>query len=189
MKTHTVCASLYLCAPSVNVLISLHLSFLVDCSLPRQDASESVAIVQRFPFSSALQRMSVVAVERHGRSAFAFIKGSPEMVASLCRAETGPFHFQFQRLLRCIHFFFCTDWLKWACQDSSWIALPVVFTVPSQFAAKLSSFSREGLRVLALAYKPLDASADFKTMERWEQPQCCTSIIHTIILYICEEAK
>lgn len=91
-------------------------------------ASEALAIVQRFPFSSALQRMSVVAVERHGRSAFAFIKGSPEMVASLCQTET----------------------------------------VPSQFAAKLSSFSRDGLRVLALAYKPLDASTDFKATERGE---------------------
>lgn len=53
-----------------------------------QDASEALAIVQRFPFSSALQRMSVVTVSRHGHSASAFIKGSPEMVASLCRAET-----------------------------------------------------------------------------------------------------
>lgn len=51
--------------------------------------SEPVAIVQRFPFSSALQRMSVVTVAPGGRSALAFMKGSPEMVASLCRAETG----------------------------------------------------------------------------------------------------
>lgn len=55
---------------------------------------------------------------------------------------------------------------QWGRQVLSWMALPVVFTVPSQFAAKLGSFSREGLRVLALAYKPLDASTDFKTMER-----------------------
>jgi len=33
--------------------------------------------------------MSVVTVARGGHSALAFIKGSPEMVASLCRAETG----------------------------------------------------------------------------------------------------
>uniref|UniRef100_A0A8C4NML1 ATPase cation transporting 13A2 n=1 Tax=Dicentrarchus labrax TaxID=13489 RepID=A0A8C4NML1_DICLA len=77
---------------------------------------EAVAIVQRFPFSSALQRMSVVTVAQGGRSALAFIKGSPEMVASLCRAET----------------------------------------VPAQFSSKLRNFSSEGLRVLALAYKPLD---------------------------------
>uniref|UniRef100_A0A7N8XU92 ATPase cation transporting 13A2 n=1 Tax=Mastacembelus armatus TaxID=205130 RepID=A0A7N8XU92_9TELE len=82
-----------------------------------QSISEAVAIVQRFPFSSALQRMSVVTVACEGRSAFAFIKGSPEMVVSLCRAET----------------------------------------VPEHFSSKLHSFSSEGLRVLALGYKPLDS--------------------------------
>uniref|UniRef100_A0A3B4XBG7 ATPase cation transporting 13A2 n=1 Tax=Seriola lalandi dorsalis TaxID=1841481 RepID=A0A3B4XBG7_SERLL len=90
--------------------------------------SEAVAIVQRFPFSSALQRMSVVTVAQGGHSALAFIKGSPEMVASLCRAET----------------------------------------VPSQFPSKLRSFSSEGLRVLALAYKPIDRNTDFRTIERQE---------------------
>ncbi|KAI3357136.1 hypothetical protein L3Q82_015599, partial [Scortum barcoo] len=88
--------------------------------------SEAVAIVQRFPFSSALQRMSVVTVARGGSSALAFIKGAPEMVASLCRAET----------------------------------------IPAQFSSKLSNFSSEGLRVLALAYKPLDRNTDFRTIER-----------------------
>ncbi|XP_008292149.1 polyamine-transporting ATPase 13A2 [Stegastes partitus] len=90
--------------------------------------SEAVAIVQRFPFSSALQRMSVVTVAQGGRSALAFIKGSPEMVASLCRAET----------------------------------------VPAQFSSKLRSFSSEGLRVLALAYKPVDVNSDLKTIKREE---------------------
>ncbi|KAG7226888.1 hypothetical protein INR49_022183 [Caranx melampygus] len=89
---------------------------------------ESVAIVQRFPFSSALQRMSVVTVAQGGHSALAFIKGSPEMVASLCQAET----------------------------------------VPSQFSSKLRRFSSEGLRVLALAYKPLDRNTDFTNIEREE---------------------
>ncbi|XP_029291341.1 polyamine-transporting ATPase 13A2 isoform X2 [Cottoperca gobio] len=90
--------------------------------------SEAVAIVQRFPFSSALQRMSVVTVAGGGRSALAFIKGSPEMVASLCRAET----------------------------------------VPAQFSSTLRSFSSEGLRVLALAYKPVDGNTDFRKIERGE---------------------
>ncbi|XP_041859215.1 cation-transporting ATPase 13A2 isoform X2 [Melanotaenia boesemani] len=88
--------------------------------------SEAVAIVKRFPFSSALQRMSVVTVARGGHSALAFIKGSPEMVASLCRAET----------------------------------------VPAEFSNQLHNFSSEGLRVLALAYKPLDVKSDLKTIER-----------------------
>ncbi|KAM6924917.1 polyamine-transporting ATPase 13A2 [Xenentodon cancila] len=90
--------------------------------------SEAVAIVQRFPFSSTLQRMSVVTVSSGGRSAMAFIKGSPEMVASLCRAET----------------------------------------VPTQFSATLRSFSTDGLRVLALACKPVDVNSDFKNIERSE---------------------
>nr|XP_020468149.1 probable cation-transporting ATPase 13A2 isoform X2 [Monopterus albus]XP_020468150.1 probable cation-transporting ATPase 13A2 isoform X2 [Monopterus albus] len=59
----------------------------------RTSTSEAMAIVQRFPFSSTLQRMSVVTVPCGGRSAFAFIKGSPEMVASFCRADTVPAQF------------------------------------------------------------------------------------------------
>ncbi|KAM6930111.1 polyamine-transporting ATPase 13A2 [Lycodopsis pacificus] len=90
--------------------------------------SEAMAIVRRFPFSSALQRMSVVTVARGGHSPLAFIKGSPEMVASLCRPET----------------------------------------VPAQFSSELSSFSSEGLRVLALAYKPVDGNTDPRTIEREE---------------------
>ncbi|CAN9515694.1 unnamed protein product [Ophioblennius macclurei] len=95
---------------------------------PPTGSSQAVAVVRRFPFSSALQRMSVVTVEKGGRSAFAFIKGAPEMVASLCRPET----------------------------------------VPSQFASELRTFSSEGLRVLALAYKPVDVNSDLKTIEREE---------------------
>ncbi|TKS77164.1 Cation-transporting ATPase 13A2 [Collichthys lucidus] len=95
---------------------------------PPTSTSEAVAILKRFPFSSALQRMSVVTVAHGGRSALAFMKGSPEMVASLCQAES----------------------------------------VPAQFSSKLRNFSSEGLRVLALAYKPLDRNTDFKTIERGE---------------------
>lgn len=90
--------------------------------------SEPVAIVQRFPFSSALQRMSTVTVAPGGRCPLAFVKGSPEMVASLCKPET----------------------------------------VPAKFSSKLHNFSSEGLRVLALAYKPLDTRTDLKTIEREE---------------------
>ncbi|XP_054631130.1 cation-transporting ATPase 13A2 isoform X2 [Dunckerocampus dactyliophorus] len=94
-------------------------------------ASEPVAIVQRFPFCSALQRMSVVTVACGGCSVVAFMKGSPEMVASLCRQDT----------------------------------------VPPQFSSKLHSFSSEGLRVLALAYKPMDKCANLSTIERGEVEQ------------------
>ncbi|XP_028265066.1 polyamine-transporting ATPase 13A2 isoform X2 [Parambassis ranga] len=95
---------------------------------PSAPTGEAVAIVKRFPFSSALQRMSVVTVAHGGRTALAFMKGSPEMVVSLCQAET----------------------------------------VPKQFSSKLHSFSSEGLRVLALACKPIDVTPDLKTIERGE---------------------
>lgn len=39
-------------------------------------------------------------------------------------------------------------------------------TVPPQFSSQLQMFSSEGLRVLALAYKPLDGTVNLKTIER-----------------------
>ncbi|GAA6107235.1 cation-transporting ATPase 13A2 isoform X1 [Tachysurus ichikawai] len=89
-------------------------------------ASQSVAIVRRFPFSSTLQRMSVVAVVSGGGSAYSFLKGAPEMVASYCQS------------------------------------------VPSQFTNTLREFASEGFRVLALAYKEVDAHTDLSSIERVE---------------------
>ncbi|XP_048839261.1 cation-transporting ATPase 13A2 isoform X2 [Brienomyrus brachyistius] len=51
---------------------------------------EPVAILRRFPFSSTLQRMSVVTVGPGGHGALAFLKGAPETVASLCLKESIP---------------------------------------------------------------------------------------------------
>uniref|UniRef100_A0A673MHK4 Probable cation-transporting ATPase 13A2 n=1 Tax=Sinocyclocheilus rhinocerous TaxID=307959 RepID=A0A673MHK4_9TELE len=55
--------------------------------------SQPVAIIRRFPFSSSLQRMSVVTVGLGGASPVAFLKGAPEMVASFCLRESVPSHF------------------------------------------------------------------------------------------------
>lgn len=54
---------------------------------------EGITILHQFPFSSALQRMSVIAQEIGGEKQV-FTKGAPEMVAVLCRAETGNQHFK-----------------------------------------------------------------------------------------------
>ncbi|KFO94121.1 putative cation-transporting ATPase 13A4 [Buceros rhinoceros silvestris] len=59
---------------------------------------EGVAILHQFPFSSALQRMSVIAQEIGGEQQV-FTKGAPEMVAMLCRAETVPSNFESKLLL------------------------------------------------------------------------------------------
>lgn len=48
-----------------------------------------IGIVRQFPFSSTLQRMSVVTRLLGEKRMDAYMKGAPEMVASLCKKETG----------------------------------------------------------------------------------------------------
>jgi len=58
-----------------------------------EDATPEIGILRQFTFSSALQRMSVV-VKNLSRPSFdLYAKGSPEMISSLCRAETLPSDF------------------------------------------------------------------------------------------------
>uniref|UniRef100_A0A671Z3L9 ATPase 13A3 n=1 Tax=Sparus aurata TaxID=8175 RepID=A0A671Z3L9_SPAAU len=52
-----------------------------------------IGIVRQFPFSSALQRMSVVARRLGEKRMDAYTKGAPEVVASLCKKETVPENF------------------------------------------------------------------------------------------------
>uniref|UniRef100_A0A8C9RWR4 ATPase cation transporting 13A2 n=1 Tax=Scleropages formosus TaxID=113540 RepID=A0A8C9RWR4_SCLFO len=93
---------------------------------PTPSHSEPAAIVRRFPFLSSLQRMSVVTVGPGGRTIRIFLKGAPEMVASLCLKDS----------------------------------------LPAEFTDTLRQFTREGFRVLALAYKRLDVQTNMKTIER-----------------------
>ncbi|MGH0145029.1 UNVERIFIED_CONTAM: hypothetical protein FKN15_033064, partial [Acipenser sinensis] len=52
-----------------------------------------VLVLQQFPFSSGLQRMSVVTQELGSDELVVYLKGAPERVASLCRPETVPASF------------------------------------------------------------------------------------------------
>ncbi|XP_078523235.1 putative cation-transporting ATPase 13A4 isoform X2 [Lissotriton helveticus] len=54
---------------------------------------EGLAIVHQFPFSSGLQRMTVVTQVVGGDQCLAFMKGAPEKVISFCRPETVPSNF------------------------------------------------------------------------------------------------
>ncbi|XP_068097680.1 polyamine-transporting ATPase 13A2 isoform X2 [Hyperolius riggenbachi] len=49
-----------------------------------------VGVLQRFPFSSGLQRMSVIVRFPGDQPSELYMKGAPEMVASLCRSDTVP---------------------------------------------------------------------------------------------------
>ncbi|XP_013368952.1 PREDICTED: probable cation-transporting ATPase 13A3 isoform X4 [Chinchilla lanigera] len=53
-----------------------------------------IGIVRQFPFASALQRMSVVAKVLGEKKMDAYMKGAPEVVASLCRPDTVPVDFE-----------------------------------------------------------------------------------------------
>uniref|UniRef100_A0A665UU95 Polyamine-transporting ATPase 13A3 n=1 Tax=Echeneis naucrates TaxID=173247 RepID=A0A665UU95_ECHNA len=55
--------------------------------------SYEIGIVRQFPFSSALQRMSVVSRLLGEKRMNAYTKGAPEVVASLCKKETVPENF------------------------------------------------------------------------------------------------
>lgn len=50
---------------------------------------EGIAILHQFPFSSGLQRMSVVSQKIGEEQYDLYMKGAPETVSSFCRQDTG----------------------------------------------------------------------------------------------------
>lgn len=61
-----------------------------------EDRGQEIGIVRQFPFSSSLQRMSVVTRELAGSHFTIYCKGSPEMIQGLCKADTIPANFSRQ---------------------------------------------------------------------------------------------
>ncbi|KAM6453284.1 polyamine-transporting ATPase 13A3-like isoform 2-T4 [Liasis olivaceus] len=76
-----------------------------------------IGILVQFPFSSSLQRMSVVTRTLGEKRLVAYMKGAPETVGGLCRKET----------------------------------------IPDDFSSTLESYTRGGLRVIALASRRLES--------------------------------
>lgn len=64
-------------------------TFNISLSWPLQAPMEGIAILHQFPFSSGLQRMSVVSQKIGEEHYDLYMKGAPEIVSSLCRQETG----------------------------------------------------------------------------------------------------
>ncbi|XP_072442697.1 polyamine-transporting ATPase 13A2 isoform X5 [Chiloscyllium punctatum] len=58
-----------------------------------QKQEMSLGILRRFPFASSLQRMSVIVKKPGNLPIEAYLKGAPEMIASLCIKETVPADF------------------------------------------------------------------------------------------------
>ena len=64
--------------------IRVLICYLFDIYMYVQTGDFEVGILRQFPFTSKLQRMSVI-VKRQDTDQFTlFAKGSPEMIASLC---------------------------------------------------------------------------------------------------------
>ncbi|XP_058518091.1 probable cation-transporting ATPase 13A4 isoform X2 [Ochotona princeps] len=72
--------------------VPAHAMVVKPCKTDSQVPVEGIAILHQFPFSSALQRMTVI-VQEVGGDRLAFMKGAPERVASFCYAETVPASF------------------------------------------------------------------------------------------------
>ncbi|XP_046514276.1 probable cation-transporting ATPase 13A4 isoform X3 [Equus quagga] len=69
--------------------VPAHAMVVKPCKTASQVPVEGIAILHQFPFSSALQRMTVI-VQEMGGDRMAFMKGAPEKVASFCQPETVP---------------------------------------------------------------------------------------------------
>lgn len=61
---------------------------LIDFLQHFQANPYEIGIIRQFPFSSTLQRMSVIARALNGTHFSVYTKGSPEMIETLCRKET-----------------------------------------------------------------------------------------------------
>ena len=87
-----------------------------------------------------------------------YVKGAPEKVASLCRPETS----------KSLHI--------WGFSSIWGFSLSHFFPVPADFATNLQLYTKQGLRVIAAAYKSLNANTKFKDaddMPRLELEQKC----------------
>ncbi|KAF6117491.1 ATPase 13A4 [Phyllostomus discolor] len=69
--------------------VPAHATVVKPCKTASQVPVEGIAILHQFPFSSSLQRMTVI-VQEMGGDRLAFMKGAPEKVASFCQPETVP---------------------------------------------------------------------------------------------------
>lgn len=66
--------------------VDVTLFFLPSCMT---QTGYEIGIVRQFPFSSVLQRMCVIARVLGEKRMDAYMKGAPEVIASLCKQETG----------------------------------------------------------------------------------------------------
>lgn len=83
--------------PTISAKSSQHLILQSPPSESQLDAleysSHDIGIVREFSFTSSLQRMAVITRKISDKNFNVYCKGSPEMIATLCRPETIPTDF------------------------------------------------------------------------------------------------
>ncbi|XP_069583263.1 probable cation-transporting ATPase 13A4 [Ranitomeya imitator] len=104
---------------------------------------EGIVILQQFPFSSGLQRMSVITQILNGDEYAVYMKGAPEMVASFCKPDT----------------------------------------IPLNFSEELELYTKQGFRVIGLAYKTLDRreKLNIKALKR-DEVECDLSFLGLLVM-------
>ncbi|XP_071480612.1 polyamine-transporting ATPase 13A3-like [Diadema antillarum] len=102
-----------------------HADLKAEGDTGEEDAGE-IGIIKQFPFSSSLQRMSVIARAMNAKHMTVHCKGAPEKIASLCLPDT----------------------------------------IPNNFEDTLRSYTADGFRVLALAWKPMDPSLQWHKAQK-----------------------
>ncbi|KAG9493960.1 hypothetical protein GDO78_001695 [Eleutherodactylus coqui] len=104
---------------------------------------EGIIILQQFPFSSGLQRMSVITQILNGDEYAVYMKGAPEMVASFCKPDT----------------------------------------IPTNFSEELELYTKQGFRVIGLAYKILNRSenANVKDLKR-DEVECNLTFLGLLVM-------
>lgn len=68
------------------MFVDVTVFFLPSCMT---QTGYEIGIVRQFPFSSMLQRMCVIARVLGEKRMDAYMKGAPEVIAGLCKQETG----------------------------------------------------------------------------------------------------
>ncbi|XP_071502237.1 polyamine-transporting ATPase 13A3-like [Diadema antillarum] len=109
----------------------------VQASTPTEESNAfEIGIIRQFPFSSNLQRMSVITQTQDTDHMEVYVKGAPETIANMCDQTT----------------------------------------VPLEFHEILKEHTQNGLRVLAMAWKPLDPSLTYECCQKLERDQVETEL-------------
>ncbi|KAM9844901.1 polyamine-transporting ATPase 13A3-like [Aulostomus maculatus] len=86
------CATGWVLEEATEEETALHNPIMPTVVRPPNQSCE-IGIVRQFPFSSTLQRMSVVVRKLGEKHMDAYLKGAPEIVAGLCKPHTVPQNF------------------------------------------------------------------------------------------------